>query len=64
VLTFHFCPECGSTVWYTNDAFPGAVGIPLGAFADRTFDVPSFSVYERSRHAWVGLPDGIERSTG
>jgi hypothetical protein len=26
--TFHFCPECGTTVWYTADGLPGFVMVP------------------------------------
>lgn len=61
-LTFSFCPTCGSTVYYTNDALPGFVGVPIGAFADPGFPVPEYSVYERSRHTWVGVPPGAEHS--
>jgi hypothetical protein len=57
-LTFHFCPVCGSTLYYTNSALPGFVGVPVGAFADPAFQEPAFSVYERSMHPWVVLPDG------
>jgi hypothetical protein len=32
--TFHFCPDCGATVFYTTEATPGIVAIPVGAFAD------------------------------
>jgi hypothetical protein len=61
-LTFHFCPVCGATVHYTNDALAGFVGIPVGAFADPSFPVPAFSVYERSMHSWVHVPEDIEHS--
>ena len=62
VLTFNFCPACGGTVYYTNDALPGFVGIPVGTFADPSFNAPAFSVYERTKHPWVALPAGLERS--
>ena len=39
---------------------PGAIAIPVGAFADPQFPAPVFSVYEERMHAWVGLPPGIE----
>jgi hypothetical protein len=61
-LTFHFCPVCGASVHYSNDALPGFVGIPIGAFADPSFEQPAFSVYERSRHVWVVPPAGTSRS--
>ena len=31
---FHFCPDCGATVFYTTEASPGVVAIPVGALAD------------------------------
>ncbi len=59
-ITFRFCPSCGSTVYYDNDAIPGFFGVPVGAFADPSFPAPVFSLYEACQHAWVRLPDGIE----
>jgi hypothetical protein len=61
-LTFSFCPVCGATVFYTNDGLPGFVGIPVGAFAEPSFNEPAFSVYEHSMHAWVVPPTGADRS--
>ena len=58
--TTHFCPECGSTVFYASD--PSMVAIPVGAFADPSFPTPTRSVWEERRHAWVVVPDGAERS--
>ncbi len=59
-ITFHFCPTCGSTVYYLPDTQPDLVAVTVGAFADPQFPRPWVSVYESRRHAWVGLPDGIE----
>jgi hypothetical protein len=47
-------------VYYTVDARPGDVIVPVGVFADPGFPAPTFSVYEERMHAWVGLPPGIE----
>jgi hypothetical protein len=60
VARFHFCPTCGATVFYLLDAMPEVVVVPVGAFADPGFPQPYVSVYEERKHAWVGLPDGIE----
>lgn len=60
VARFHFCPECGTTVFYLLDATPGVVAVPVGAFADPNFPRPHVSVYEVRKHRWVGLPDDIE----
>lgn len=57
--TFHFCPECGATVYYRL-AGVDAIAVPVGAFADPTFPPPMISVYESRRHAWVGVPEAIE----
>lgn len=59
--TFHFCSQCGATVFYTMEGMPKSVGIPVGAFADPSFPAPVFSVYEDRMHAWVHMPGGIER---
>jgi hypothetical protein len=61
-ISFHFCPRCGSTVYYTLEKLPDTVGIPVGAFADPNFPEPKVSIYEASRHPWVELPIGAERS--
>jgi hypothetical protein len=60
-VTFRFCPECGSTVYYTMEGLDGAVAIPVGAFADPKFPVPMFSVYAERMHSWVSMPPGIVR---
>ena len=37
VLTFHFCPTCGSTVYWENEGFPGYVTVAIGNFAEPEF---------------------------
>jgi len=59
-ITFHFCPACGSTVFYRPDQEPDLIAIPLGAFADPSFPAPTVSVYESRRHVWTGLPPDVE----
>jgi hypothetical protein len=58
--TFHFCPDCGATVFYTSDGMPGFVAVPVGAFADPSFLAPTRSVWEERQHSWLQLPDEIE----
>jgi hypothetical protein len=60
MITFSFCPVCGSTLFYRLEALPGFVGIPVGGFADPHFPRPLVSVYEAHQHPWVGLPADIE----
>jgi hypothetical protein len=54
--TFHFCPECGSDVYYVIDGkFEGLIAIPLGAFDDPYFGNPEYSVWEHRKHGWVEI---------
>jgi len=57
---FHFCPTCGSTVYYQPQGQEEYLAVPVGAFADPSFPTPTFSVYEDRMHSWVVLPEGIE----
>jgi hypothetical protein len=61
VHVFHFCPECGSTVFSTEPDEPELVVVMVGAFADPSFPAPTESGYGAGRHPWVGLPEGIQR---
>src|ERR671913_561347 len=56
---FTFCPECGSTVFYVEEGDEQHIAIPVGAFADSHFPVPTISVYEERRHSWVSLSDDV-----
>ena len=58
---FHFCPECGSQVFYTEPSEPDLVVVSVGSFADPSFPPPTESGYDSRRHPWVGLPDSIQR---
>ena len=54
---FHFCPDCGSQVFYTEPTEPGPGRRLDRAFADPSFPPPTESGYDSRRHPWVGLPD-------
>ena len=56
LVTFHFCPVCGSTVYWEIDGFPGLIAVAIGTFADPTFPAPGIAVWEETRHPWVALP--------
>jgi hypothetical protein len=55
----HFCPECGTTVFWDAQYQPTCRGVAIGCFADPLFPPPQLAVYDRSRHPWVILPPGI-----
>ena len=58
-VRLHFCPECGTTVYWEADARPGLIGISVGAFADRSFPPPTRSIWEHSQHPWVAFNQEI-----
>jgi hypothetical protein len=58
---FHFCPECGSQVFYTEPTEPDLIVVSGGSFADPSFPPPTESGYDHRRHHWVELPDTIQR---
>jgi hypothetical protein len=53
LVTSHFCPECGSTVYYFRKSDPARTGVRVGAFADPTFPPPMGSGFEEYKHPWV-----------
>jgi hypothetical protein len=61
---FHFCPDCGATVFYTEPTEPDDVVVMVGAFADPTFPPPTESAYESRKHPWLGLPEAMEHYAG
>ena len=63
-IYFHFCPECGPTVYWEVEASPGKTGIPIGVFADPTFPPPSVSIFVPHRNPWVSVPEGIPQNEG
>jgi hypothetical protein len=59
-ITFHFCPDCGATVFWAIDAQPDLTAVAVGAFADPLFPEPRFSVHESKRHGWAMRPDDLD----
>ncbi len=58
---FHFCPQCGSNVYYFIDQMPDVIAVPIGGFAEPGFPPPEYSVYEGRKHAWVEIVgEGID----
>lgn len=54
-VRFHFCPGCGSTVYWIIGGLEDFLMIPVGAFADPRFPTPTVSIYEDRRHDWLRL---------
>ena len=53
LVTSHFCPDCGSTVYYYRKSDPARTGVRVGAFADATFPPPMGSGFEEYAHPWT-----------
>lgn len=64
LVTYRFCPTCGSTMAYTIDGWPGVTAVPVGNFTDLDFPAPKHSVWENRKHHWVDiLGEDVDRPT-
>ena len=52
-VRIHFCPECGTSVYWQADFLPRHIGVAYGAFADPSLPPPTLSAWEQTRHPWV-----------
>ena len=52
-LVFHFCPNCGSTVFWEPSRKPDMIAVGIGAFGDAGFPAPDKEVHTECRHGWV-----------
>jgi hypothetical protein len=59
-FTTHFCPTCGTSVYWEAGKNPGVIGVAVGAFGDPSFPAPVRSVFERSLHPWAAI-DVVEQ---
>ena len=51
--TYHFCPECGSTVYWEISIAPDVLGVAVGGFTDPTFPPPMISGFEAYGASWA-----------
>lgn len=56
-VEFHFCPRCGSTVYWYPEFRPGWIGVASGCFDDQTLS-PNQKVYVQDRLGWASLTIG------
>jgi hypothetical protein len=56
---FHFCPDCGSQVFYTEPDEPDLIVVSVGSFADPSFPPPTEAGYDFRRHPWLAVPATI-----
>lgn len=54
-VVHHFCPQCGSTVFWYPTRKLDSVAVGVGCFADPSFPTPDQQVYEHHRYSWVSV---------
>ena len=59
-IRFHFCPECGTTLYWEGDRNPAVCGVAAGAFDEKNLPPPSDSIWEKAMFSWLGLPPDTE----
>lgn len=58
-LSFQFCPDCGSTIFWENEQLADMVSVAVGAFADPRFPAPVRTVWTTTKHEWLAFPPHI-----
>jgi hypothetical protein len=63
--TFHFCPRCGSNLWWApDDPDEDVIGVAGGAFADAGLPSPERMVFTAHKHPYVRPPPGVATYAG
>ncbi len=55
----HFCPECGTTLFWDLSVLPASRGVAVGCFTDPSFPPPQFVVWAQHQHHWAQFPEGV-----
>ncbi|MBF9030042.1 aldehyde-activating protein [Rhodobacterales bacterium HKCCE3408] len=58
-LEFHFCPTCGSTIWWVAEFLPGRIGLALGNM-DHAGLTPVVRVWDKRRADWLDHLDRMD----
>ena len=59
-VSYHFCPTCGSTVFWRFQGRP-TVAVAVGGFADADFPAPTVELHTPYRHHWMPSIEGAEQ---
>jgi len=62
-LSLHFCPNCGTTLFWELDMLPDKIGVAVGCFADPTFPSPDRAVWCQTAHEWLAFPPSVKTYT-
>ena len=52
----HFCPSCGTTLFWYVSALPDKIGVAGGCFGEADMPEPTTSITDAKKKAWVSLP--------
>lgn len=55
-LVNHFCPTCGSNLFWTLEMRPDHLGVAIGAF-DSPIKEPARAIWMDHKHDWVSFPE-------
>lgn len=58
-VSMHFCPECGTTVYWRLSMYREYVGVAVGCFGDASFPAPERTVWANRKHHWVTFPPSV-----
>ena len=55
-LENHFCPTCGTNLYWTLDMRPDHIGVAIGTF-EKPLPEPVRAIWAEEKHDWVTFPD-------
>jgi len=64
VISMHFCPKCGSTVYWEAAWLGESIAVAVGTLCNPNLPTPVVHVYGSRKHHWVQLPENIEEYFG
>lgn len=59
-LVNHFCPTCGTSLWWTLEMRPDHIGVALGCF-DTQAPTPIRAIWTEEQHGWIEFPQDMPR---